>query len=70
MYRRVNMIKLVFDSFKTLDASTLYKEFEHGETKRIWDRFELVFTPKHDSLLNVAIIDLHVLNGQYLNRHI
>jgi len=34
------------------------------------DRFEFVFTPKHGSWLNMAEIELRVLNGQCLSRHI
>ena len=34
------------------------------------DRFEFVFTPKHGSWLNMAEIELRVLSGQCLNRHI
>jgi len=58
------------DNFKTHDASVFYEEFELEETKRIWDRFEFVFTSKYGSLLNMAEIELHVLNGQCLNRRI
>ena len=36
----------------------------------VWGRFEFIFTPKHGSWLNMAEIELHVLNGQCLNRHI
>jgi hypothetical protein len=70
MYPQAKKIKLVMDNFKTHDASALYEEFEPKEAKRIWDRFEFVFTPKHGSWLNMAEIELHVLNGQCLNRHI
>ncbi|MBB3187203.1 hypothetical protein [Microbacter margulisiae] len=35
------------DNFKTYDASVFYEEFESEEAKRIWDRFEFVFIPKH-----------------------
>ena len=38
--------------------------------KKLWDRFEFIYTPKHGSWLNKAEIELHVLNGQCLNRHI
>jgi hypothetical protein len=38
--------------------------------KRIWDRLELVYTPKHDSWLNMAEIELKVLSKQCLNRRI
>ena len=34
------------------------------------DRFEFVYTPKHGSWLNMAEIELHVINGQCLNRHL
>jgi len=39
------------------------------EAKRLMDRFESVFTPKHGSWLDMAEIELHVLNSQCLNRH-
>jgi len=58
------------DNFKTHAASAFYETFEPEEAKKLWDRFEFVFTPKHGSWLNMAEIKLHVLNGQCLNRHI
>ena len=54
----------------THDASAFYKTFEPQEAKRLWDRFEFIFTPKHGSWLNMAEIEFHVLNGQCLNRHL
>ncbi|MPN39590.1 IS630 family transposase ISMac18 [bioreactor metagenome] len=70
MYPQAKKIKLVMDNYKTHDASAFYEEFIPEEAKRLWDRFEFVFTPKHGSWLNMAEIELHVLNGQCLNRHI
>ena len=58
------------DNFKTHVAAALYETFEPQEAKKLWDRFEFVYTPKHGSWLNMAEIELHVLNGQCLNRHI
>src|SRR5665647_941951 len=69
-YPKAKKIKLVMDNFKTHDASAFYETFEPVEAKRLWDRFEFVYTPKHGSWLNMAEIELHVLNGQCLNRHI
>jgi transposase len=69
-YPKAKRITLVMDNFKTHTASAFYETFEPEEAKRIWDRFEFVFTPKHGSWLNMAEIELHVLNGQCLNRHI
>ena len=70
MYPMAKKIRLVMDNFKTHDASAFYETFVPGEAKRLWDRFDFVFTPKHGSWLNMAEIELHVLNGQCLNRHI
>ena len=69
-YPKAQKITLVMDNFKTHTASAFYETFEPKEAKRLWDRFEFIFTPKHGSWLNMAEIELHVLNGQCLNRHI
>jgi len=70
LYPKANKITLVMDNFKTHSASAFYETFEPKEAKRIWDKFEFIYTPKHGSWLNMAEIELHVLNGQCLNRHI
>jgi hypothetical protein len=51
-------------------AAALYETFEPVEAKRIWDRLEFVYTPKHGSWLNMAEIELNVLNKQCLRRRI
>lgn len=63
-------ITLVMDNFGTHKPSALYEVYEPKEAKRIWDRFDLVYTPKHGSWLNMAEIELNVLMGQCLNRRI
>ena len=70
MYPRAKKIRLVMDNFKTHDASAFYETFVPEEAKRLRDRFEFIYTPKHGSWLNMAEIELHVLNGQCLNRYI
>ena len=69
-YPKAKRITLVMDNYSTHAASAFYETFRPKEAKRLWDRFEFVFTPKHGSWLNMAEIELHVLNGQCLNRHI
>jgi len=69
-YPEAEKITLVMDNFKTHSPSSLYEVYEPEEAKRIWDRFEFVFTPKHGSWLNMAEIELHVLNSQCLSRRI
>lgn len=70
LYPNAKKITLVMDNYSTHTASAFYETFKPGEAKRIWDRFEFVYTPKHGSWLNMAEIELHVMNAQCLNRHI
>ena len=67
-YRDAEKIKLVMDNLNTHSPSALYETFAPDEAKRIWDRFEFIYTPKHGSWLNMAEIELNVLNKQCLNR--
>lgn len=69
-YPKANKITLVMDNLNTHTSGALYEKFEPKEAKRILDRFEFVYTPKHGSWLNMAEIELHVLNSQCLNRRI
>lgn len=63
-------ITLIMDNLNTHKPSALYEVYEPKEAKRIWDRFEFIYTPKHGSWLNMAEIELNVLMGQCLNRRI
>lgn len=69
-YPNAEKITLVMDNFKTHSPGAFYETFEPKEAKRIWDKFEFIFTPKHGSWLNMAEIELNVLNSQCLNRRI
>ncbi|WP_322518498.1 IS630 family transposase [Chitinophaga sancti] len=69
-YPKAKKITLVMDNLKTHTGAAFYETFEPKEAKRLCDRFEFIYTPKHGSWLNMAEIELHVLNGQCLNRHI
>lgn len=69
-YKDAPKITLVMDNFITHKPGALYEVFEPREAKRIWDRFEFIYTPKHGSWLNMAEIELNVLMGQCLNRRI
>jgi transposase len=69
-YPQAEKIRLVMDNLGTHKPAALYEAFVPEEAKRIWDKFEFVYTPKHGSWLNMAEIELHVLMGQCLNRRI
>ena len=69
-YPEAEQIIVVMDNYGTHTAGAYYETFEPLEAKRLLDRFEFVYTPKHGSWLNVAEIELNVLFGQCLNRRI
>jgi hypothetical protein len=70
LYPSAQKIRLVMDNLGTHKPAALYEAFAPEEAKRIWDRFEFIYTPKHGSWLNMAEIELNVLMGQCLNRRI
>ena len=63
-------ILLVQDNLNTHAPASLYEAFEPIEARRIIERFEWHFTPKHGSWLNLAESELAVLSGQCLARRI
>jgi hypothetical protein len=63
-------IRVVQDNLNTHTPAALYEVFHPTEAKRILDRLEFHYTPKHGSWLNMAEIELSVLNRQCLDRRI
>jgi hypothetical protein len=63
-------IVLVQDNLNTHLPAALYAAFRPEEAKRIWDKLEFHYTPKHGSWLNMAEIELSVLSRQCLDRRI
>lgn len=69
-YSEASRITLVMDNYIIHSPGSLYETFKPEIAKKLWDRFEFIYTPKHGSWLNMAEIELHILNSQCLNRHI
>lgn len=69
-YPHANKIIMVMDNLNTHNGSSLYEAFEPSEAKRILDKLEIHYTPKHGSWLNMAEIELSHLNRQCLDRRI
>jgi hypothetical protein len=67
-YPMATKIRLVLDNLRTHTPAALYETFAPQKAKALWDRLEFIYTPVHGSWLNMAEIELHVLNGQCLNR--
>ena len=63
-------IVLVMDNLNTHKLSSLYEAFEPAEARRIAERLEFHYTPKHGSWLNMAEIEIGVLARQCLDRRI
>jgi hypothetical protein len=61
-------IVLVLDQLNTHSPASLYAAFPPAEAKRIADRLEIHYTPKHGSWLNMAEIELSVLQRQCLGQ--
>ena len=69
-YKNTKKITLVMDNLNTHKPGSFYETFAPEKAKKLLDRFEFVYTPKHGSWLNMAEIELNVINGQCLNRRI
>jgi DDE superfamily endonuclease len=63
-------IVLVQDNLNTHTPGSLYEAFPPAEAKRLADRLEIHYTPKHGSWLNIAELELSVLARQCLDRRI
>lgn len=69
-YPEAKKIVLVMDNLNTHKLSVLYQVLPPAEARRILERFEVHYTPKHASWLNMAECELSVLSRQCLNRRI
>jgi len=67
-YPDAERVTVVLDNLNTHTPAALYEAFEPAEARRIAEKLELVYTPKHGSWLNVAEIELSVLSRPCLNR--
>jgi hypothetical protein len=63
-------VVLVMDNLNTHAGASLYETFEPEEARRLLDRLEIHYTPKHGSWLNMAEPELSVLASQCLDRRI
>jgi hypothetical protein len=63
-------IALVQDNLSTHKPASLYEAFPPAEARRLVERFEWHYTPKHGSWLNMAETELSVLSSQCLDRRI
>jgi len=70
IYPQAEKIVIVMDNLNTHSPASFYVTFEPEEARRLTNRFEFHYTPKHGSWLNMAEIELSVLIRQCLSRRI
>jgi len=70
LYPLAKKIVVVMDNLNTHSPASFYETFEPQEARRLIERFEFHYTPKHGSWLNMAEIELGVLIRQCLSRRI
>ena len=69
-YPEAERVRVVLDNLNTHRPASLYETFEPGEARRVVQRLEFHYTPKHGSWLNMAEIEFSVFSNQCLNRRI
>jgi len=69
-YSQAELIVLVMDNLNTHKIASLYEAFEPAEARRLVEKLEIHYTPKHGSWLNMAETELSTLTKQCLDRRI
>lgn len=70
LYPTAQTIVLVQDNLNIHSPASLYEAFPPAEAKRLADRLEIHYTPKHGSWLNMAEIEISALSRQCLSRRL
>lgn len=69
-YPQAEVIRVILDNLNTHGPGSLYDAFEPAEARRLVEKVEFHYTPKHGSWLNMAEIELSILQRQCLKRRI
>jgi hypothetical protein len=69
-YPTAEVIRVVLDQLNTHKPASLYDTFPPDEARRLRKKLEFHYTPKHGSWLNMAEIELSVVQRQCLDRRL
>jgi DDE superfamily endonuclease len=69
-FPKAERIRVVLDNLSTHTAGALYQAFPPAEARRLLNRLEFHYVPKHASWLNMVEIEIGVLRSQCLDRRI
>jgi len=67
LYPDAERIVLVMDNLNTHNDASFYAAFKPEEARRLAEKLEIHYTPKHGSWLNMAEIELSILSRQCMN---
>jgi len=67
LYPKADKIVLVMDNLNTHNTASLYEAFEPSLARRLAEKLEIHYTPKHGSWLDMAEIELSILSRQCMN---
>ena len=69
-YPDVPVVRLVLDNLNTHRVASLYETFPPAEARRLAQRLEFHYTPKHGSWLNMAEIEFSVFSRTCLRQRL
>jgi hypothetical protein len=69
-YKKAQKILIVLDNLNTHFKKSFYETFSKKEYNRLLKRIEFIYTPKHASWLNIAEIEINLLDHECLDRNI
>lgn len=69
-YKKATKIHIVLDNLNTHFPKSFFKTFPKEEAERILSKIQFHYTPKHASWLNMAEIEIGIMDRQCLNRRI
>jgi hypothetical protein len=69
-YKKAKKVRIVLDNLNTHFDKSFYETFSKKEAKKLLKRIQFVYTPKHASWLNMAEIEINMMDKECLKRNI
>jgi hypothetical protein len=69
-YKKATKIRIVLDNLNTHFEKSFYEAFSVQKAKKLLKRIQFIYTPKHASWLNIAEIEINMMDVECLDRNI
>ena len=69
-YKKAKKVLIVLDNLNTHFKQSFYETFSAQECERLLKKIKFIYTPKHASWLNMAEIEINLLDSECLDRNI